>query len=58
MIEPRYVAQHVSKYQHGIVGYDLRFVSNSEVQLQIQIGLRTLKIERAYENIASVCALL
>lgn len=34
-----HVAQHVLKYQHGTVDYDttiygLRYVSNSEVQLQ------------------------
>lgn len=39
MVEPRYEAQHVLKYQHGIIRYGtsnhgLRYASNNEVQLQ------------------------
>jgi hypothetical protein len=38
MVEPRHVhwivAKHVLRYLHGTVGYELRYVSDSEVKLQ------------------------
>ena len=39
MVEPRHVhlvaAKHVLRYQHGMVGYGLRYVSDDELKLQV-----------------------